>query len=68
MKLRDQLSALKNANANVTILLIGRNDSLNGTLSDVGDDYITLLNGPEGPHAAQSVIPLAAIACVGTRT
>ena len=68
MKLRDQLTTLKNANAIVTILFIGRNESLNGTLSDVGDDYITLLNGPEGPHPAQSLIPLAAIACVGTRT
>ena len=68
MKLRDQLLVLKATNANVTIFFIGRNEPLSGTLSDVGDDYVTLLNGPEGPHPAQSLIPFTAIACVGTRT
>lgn len=68
MTLHDQLLVLKTANANVTIFFIGRNEPLTGTLADVADDYITLLNGPEGPHPAQSLIPLAAIACVGTRT
>ena len=68
MTLHDQLVRLKTTQAAVTIFFIGRNEPLNGTLSEVGDDYITLLNGPEGLHPAQSLIPLAAIACVGTRT
>jgi hypothetical protein len=66
MSFHDQLVTLKNQN--VTIFLVGRNDPSIGSLIEIGDDYVRLDNGPEGPHNARSLIPLAAISCVGTRT
>ena len=67
MDFKQQLNALKTKS--VTVYTIGGNQEYAGVLLDVANDFISVDTGPDNaPHQVRSLIPLAAISCVVTRS